>query len=173
MQDRISEADIDLYLPKNNDIKKSVFEVNVSNLDISPLKAYLKHYLPNDLVELKGIINISANKGELVTELKNCSAIMKDSAKTIIFPDKMQIKSKFNIKRQYITLENVDIESKNIHASLDGKISNYFGNAMPVLDLNIRVNKSKVEDFINLLPAFKVEEIDVYKLKNINFTAMH
>lgn len=169
MQDRISEADIDLYLPKNNDIKKSVFEVNVSNLDISPLKAYLKHYLPNDLVELKGIINISANKGELVTELKNCSAIMKDSAKTIIFPDKMQIKSKFNIKRQYITLENVDIESKNIHASLDGKISNYFGNAMPVLDLNIRVNKSKVEDFINLLPAFKVEEIDVYKLKKYKF----
>ena len=169
MQDRISEADIDLYLPKNNDIKKSVFEVNVSNLDISPLKAYLKHYLPNDLVELKGIINISANKGELVTELKNCSAIMKDSAKTIIFPDKMQIKSKFNIKRQYITLENVDIESKNIHASLDGKISNYFGNAMPVLDLNIRVNNSKVEDFINLLPAFKVEEIDVYKLKKYKF----
>lgn len=169
MQDRVSEADINLYLPKNNDIKNSVFEVNVSNLDIAPLKAYFKHYLPNDLTELQGTININANKGELVTELKNCAAIMKDSAKTITLPDVMNIKSKFNIKRHYITLENVDIESKNIHASLDGKISNYFGNAMPVLDLNIRVNKSKVEDFVNLLPAFKVEEIDVYKLKKYKF----
>lgn len=169
MQGQTSEADINLYLPKNNDIKKSVFEVNVSNLDIAPFKAYLIHYLPKDLTELKGTINISANKGELVTELKNCSAIMKDPAKTIKFPDIMNIKSRFNIKRQYITLENVDIESKNIHASLDGKISNYFGNAMPVLDLNIRVNKSKVEDFVDLLPAFKVEEIDVYKLKKYKF----
>ncbi len=169
MQNKRSEADINLYIPKNNDIKKSIFEVNVSNLDIAPLKVYLKHYLPNDLIELKGVINIHANKGELITELQNCAAIMKDPAKTITFPDVMNIKSRFNIKRQFITLENVDIESKNIHASLDGKVSNYFGNAMPVLDLNIRVNKSKVEDFVNLLPAFKVEEIDVYKLKKYKF----
>lgn len=169
VQGNHSEADINLYLPKNNDIKKSVFEVNVSNFDIAPLKAYFKHYLPNDLVELKGIINVSANKGELVTELKDCSAVMKDSAKTITFPSTMNIKSKFNIKRQYIKLEYVDIESKNIHASLDGIVKNYFGNAMPTVDLNIRVNPSKIEDFIALIPAFKVEEIDTYKLKKYKF----
>lgn len=164
-----SEADINLYLPKNNDIKKSVFEVNISNLDIAPLKAYFKHYLPEDLTELQGTVNVSANKGELITELKNCSAIMKDPAKSIKLPDVMNIKSKFNIKRQYIKLDYVDIESKNIHASLDGRIKNYFGNTMPTLDLNIRVNPSKVEDFVDLLPAFKVEEIDVYKLKKYKF----
>ncbi len=169
VQNNKSEADINLYIPKNNDIKKSVFEVDISNLDIAPLKAYFKHYLPDDLTELKGIINVSANKGELVTEFRNCSAIMKDPAKTIKLPELMNIKSRFNIKRQSITLKNVDIESKNIHASLDGIIKNYFGNAMPTVDLNIRVNKSKVEDFVDLLPAFKVEEIDVYKLKKYKF----
>lgn len=169
VQGNKSTADINLYLPKNNDIKKSVFEVDISNFDIAPLKAYLHHYLPKDLQELKGIINVSANKGELVTELKNCAVIMKDPAKSIVLPDKMNVKSKFQIKRQYIHLDNVDIESKNIHASLDGKISDYFGNTMPTVDLNIRLNSSKVEDFVALLPAFKVEEIDVYKLKKYKF----
>lgn len=169
VQGNQSEADINLYLPKNNDIKKSVFEIDITNLDIAPLKAYLKHYLPQDLEELRGIVNVSANKGELITELKNCAVIMKDPAKTIKFPSKMDIKSKFNIKRQFITLEYVDIQSKNIHTSLDGKISNYFGNSMPTLDLNIRIDKSKVEDFVDLMPAFKVEEIDVYKLKKYKF----
>lgn len=169
VQGHKSDVDINLYLPKNNEIKTSIFEVTISNLDIAPLKIYLKQYLPQDLVELKGIINVTANKGELVTELSNCAAVMRDAAKTITLPDKMNIKSKFNIKRNYIKLENVDVESKNIHLFCDGKILDYFGNTMPSLDLNFRINSSKVEDFINLLPAFKVEEIDVYKLKKYKF----
>ena len=169
VNDKVSTANIELYLPKNNDIKKTIFDIEVINLDIAPFRIYFKHYLPNELVELRGFININADKNELVTELSNCAAIMKDSAKSIIFPETLQIKSKFNIKRSHITLDNVDIESKNIKASLDGKIYDYFGKTMPTLDLNIRLNQSKIEDIISMLPPFSVEEIDVYKLKKYKF----
>ena len=67
--------------------------------------------------------------------------------------------------------ENIDIESKNIHASVDGRILDYFGKVMPSLDLNVRLNKSRVEDIVNLLPAFEVEEIDTYELKKHKFYA--
>lgn len=169
VNNKVSTANIELYLPKNNDIKKTIFDIEVINLDIAPFRIYFKHYLPNELVDLRGFININADKNELVTELSNCAAIMKDSAKSIILPETLQIKSKFNIKRSYITLDNVDIESKNIKASLDGKIYDYFGKTMPTLDLNIRLNKSKTEDIISMLPPFRVEEIDVYKLKKYKF----
>ena len=114
IQNKISNTNINLYLPKNNDIKKTVFEVNVSNLSLEPLRIYFRHYLPKDLISLNGTINMEANKGELITRLDNCSAIMKNSSKSIILPDTMSIKSKFNIKRERIYFENVDINSKNI-----------------------------------------------------------
>ncbi len=169
LQNKHSATSIDLYLPKNNNVSDSIFKINVSNLDIAPLKTYLRNYLPKDLQNLEGTVNITANKGELVTELKNCTAEMKDFAETIKLPDNMKITSKFNIKQQYIELNHVDIKSKNINVTLNGKIYDYFGKAMPTLDLHVQVNPSKIEDFIDMLPAFKVEEIDVYKLKKYKF----
>ncbi len=165
----VSKVISNLYLPQDNDINKTVFDMEISNINIAPLKDYFRHYLPKDLLELKGNINIHANKGGFTTNLFNCAIIMKDPAKSIIFPDKMEIASKFNISRNQIVFENIDIKSKNVQTSLNGKISNYLGKTMPTLDLNVRIDKSKVEDFIKLLPAFKVEEIDVYALKKYKF----
>ena len=167
--EKTSNININLFLPKNNDLKKTIFDIDLSNFDISPLKIYLKHYLPKDLVELKGDINTQANKNELITTFKNCAIIMQDPAKSIIFPESLTVKSKFNIKRQYINFENVDILSKNIDISLNGRLTDYFGKAMPTLDFSLRVNQSKIEDIIKMLPLFKIEEIDVYKLKKYRF----
>ncbi len=166
---KISKVTSNLYLPKNNDINKTVFDIEVENIDIAPLKPYFKHHLPQDLQELHGNVNINANKKGCTIILNDCGIIMQDAAKSIIFPDKLTLKSKFNIKRNYIDFENVDIEAKNINIFIGGRISDYFGKVMPTLDLNIRLNKSRVEDIIKMLPAFKVEEIDVYQLKKHGF----
>ena len=81
----------------------------------------------------------------------------------------MYIKSKFNIKHNVIDFEEIDINSKNIDVAIKGKLKDYLGKISPTADFNIIINKSKVEDFINMLPAFKVEEIDTYKLKKYKF----
>ena len=166
---KASNADINLFLPKNNDLEKTIFEVDISNLDLAPFGTYFKHYLPQDLIKLEGFINVHANKGELVTELKDCKALMKTQTDSIILPSKLNIRSKFNIKRHYINFDNVDIQSQNINASFNGKIYDYFGKTLPTLDLNIQINPTKIEDVISLLPAFKIEEIDVHKLKQYKF----
>jgi len=169
IMDNISKSNIDLYLPKNNNIKDTVFNIQLANLNISPFKIYLKHYLPADLEELNGIINIEANKNELAMTCSNCSVIMQDGAKSIIFPKDLSIKSKFDIKKHFIKFDNIDITAPNIKLGLDGKIFDYLGSAMPTIDFNIRLDKSKIEDLIKLLPAFNIEEINTYKLKKYNF----
>ena len=75
----------------NNDIKKTIFEVEIKDFDISPLRIYFKEFLPKDLNELAGFINVHANKGELHTELKKCGIYFNDSVKNIVFPEKMDI----------------------------------------------------------------------------------
>ncbi len=167
--DSHSNSNWNLFLPKNNDINKTIFDIHLSNFDISNLKTYLKNYLPQDLVELKGKININANKDKLITELVNCAAIMKDSAQSIILPKKIILASNFNINKQCIYFNSIDIDSDGIHSELDGRIYNYLGKSMPIVDINIRVNKSKIEDIINMLPPFKIEELDAYKLKKYKF----
>ena len=166
---KISKVTSDLYLPKNNDINKTVFDVEVANIDLAPLRFYFKHYLPKDLKDLVGNINVKATKEGFLVELNNCAVLMQDGAKSMVLPSKMLVKSKFNITKNFIKFDSIDVDSKGIHANLEGKITDYFGKAMPTIDFNIRLNKSRVEDIVDLLPAFSVEEIDVYKLKKYKF----
>ena len=169
VDDRVSHIHTNLYLPKDNDIKKTVFDINVDNFDISRLRIYFKNYLPKDLLGLRGNITVNANKDELVTNLKNFAILYEDSAKSIVFPELVEIKSKFTINRNFIQMDYVDIISKNIKFSFDGKVYNYFGKSMPSLDMRFRIDKSKVEDIVKILPALKFEEMDLYKLKKYKF----
>ncbi len=169
VDENISKINANLFLPKNNDIKKTIFDLEISNINIAPLRTYFKYYLPQNIDKIQGEVNISANKDEFKTKLSNCAILMKDSAESIIFPQEFSIVSKFKITKHYINFDNIDIKSQNIHVILNGKISDYFGKAMPTLDLNVILDKSRIKDIVNLLPAFRTEEIDVYKLKKYKF----
>lgn len=158
-----------LYLPKNNDLDSTIFDVEISKINLAPLRAYFKNYLPADLKELKGEISASATKEGLITELNDCAILMNDPSKSIIFPSGMQIKSKFNITRNFINFEEIFINSNNINIFIGGKLYDYFGKTMPSIDFKIRINKSRIEDIINLLPAFSIEELNVEKLKKYRF----
>ena len=91
IKNSISEANINLYLPKNNNVARSIVDVKFDNFDLAPLGEYLKQYLPNDLTNISGVIDVRVNKKNLVATLENCAIIMKDNAKSIIFQKKLQI----------------------------------------------------------------------------------
>lgn len=94
---------------------------------------------------------------------------MKDSAKSIILPDTLNINSKFNLTSKVINFEYVDVKSENIKASLSGAISNYLDKSITMVDFNVILDKSRVEDIVNLLPPIIVEEFNVYRLKHYKF----
>lgn len=169
INDTISNANINLYLPKNNDINKSVVDIKIQNLDLEPIGDFLRQYLPNDLIETKGIINIFVDKHKLNAELKNCAIVMKDSAKSMIYPELLKVDADFNITSKIINFNTVNINSKNIHAILNGSFSNYLDKSLSTINLNVQLDKSRVEDIVDLLPPIVVEEFNVYKLKKYKF----
>ncbi len=169
IKNSVSEANINLYIPKNNDVEKSVVDVKFDNFNLEPLGDYLRQYLPEDLTNIRGVINVRVDKKNLSAELKDCAVIMKDSAKSIIFPKVLNVSSSFNITSNLINFETVNISSKNINASISGKILNYLDRAMTMLDLHVCLNESRVEDIVNMLPPLAVEEFNIYKLKKYKF----
>ena len=169
VQGSASSVLVSLYLPKDNDVKKSLADVKITNLDIAPIADYLKQYLPADLLEVKGIIDVNVDKYNLDATLKNCKVLMKDEAKSIIFPDVLKINSDFNLTSKKINFDYININSKNIDAVVKGSVSNYLDKTLTDVDLNVQLNKSRVEDLVNLLPPIVVEEFNVYKLKKYKF----
>ena len=130
-----------IYLPKNNNIKETIFDVDVSSFDMKTFGDYFKDTFNYKISDLSGIVNISANKEFLITEFNNVKIILPEKDSSIIFPNNMIIKSKFSINKGAILLDEIRFNAKKIDASIQGKIYNYFGKSMPTLDLNIIVNK--------------------------------
>ena len=161
----VSSAKAHLFLPRNSDVKKSNIDVEIKNFNLAPLGDYMKQYLPKDLVKIQGIINVDIDKSKLTATFEDCAIIMKDSAKSIVFPNKLDIKSTFHSTSKIINFESVDIKSANIHTILSGSVRNYLETPLTTLDLNVQINESKIQDIISLLPPIIAEEFNVYKLK--------
>lgn len=165
---KTSHANANLYLPGNNDVSKTVFDMHIKDFDIEPLSSYLKNYLPKDLIIAKGLINIDVDKDNIAAKFSNLKILMKDDAKSLIFPDELKINSGFNLSRKTLSIKDAEIMSTGINTVINGAISD-FTKLTPELNLNIRINKSAIEDFISMSPSFKTEDIDMYKLKKYKF----
>lgn len=164
-----SKEDVHIYLPKDNDVNKSIINVHILNLDIEHIADYLRNYLPKDLISAKGTIDADADKQHLSILLKGIEINKKDEANSIIFPENLSIVSGLNLTRKVIHIDNAEIKSQNINTVISGTISNYLDSPIPEYNLKIQLNKSRIEDFIKMLPPFKTEDIDSYKLKHYKF----
>ncbi len=61
------------------------------------------------------------------------------------------------------------MNSKNIKVSLGGTLENYLDFKIPKMNLNLRINKSRVEDFVSMMPPIQTIDLDGYKLKKYKF----
>ncbi len=164
-----SKIYINFFMPKNNDISKIKFDVLIENLDIAPIGEFFKNYLQDEIESLQGKLNIKADKNSLLAKFLDLKILCKDNDYSILFPQETTIKSGFNISNDVIDINYMELQADNIHVLLSGKIKDYLSKTMPSTDLKITINKSRTENFINMLPLFKVEDLDGYKLKKYKF----
>lgn len=169
INDSISNANIELYLPHDNNIQKSIVDIKITNLKLEPIADYLRQYLPKDFVDAKGIINVYIDKHTLNAKLENCAVIMKDSAKSMIFPNLLNIDADFNLTSKIINFNSINVNAKNIHTTIRGSISNYLDKTLTAINMNVQLDKSRVEDIVNILPPIITEDFNVYKLKKYKF----
>lgn len=165
----VSREKIHIYLPKDNNVKNSRINIHIFNLDIAPITDFFSNYLPADLISAKGTIDADIDKEHLSLSMKNVQIDMKDSVKSMLFPKELNLNSGLNLTREVITIDNAELKSNNIDAIVNGTISKYLDRPIPEYNLKICLNKSKIEDFISMLPNFKTEDIDAYKLKKYKF----
>ncbi len=164
-----SKIFVNLYLPKNNDINKSNFDIDISNLDIEPIGEFFKNFLPKDIRTFTGKLNVLADKDELFAKLNGVKILYRDNDASIVLPENLTVKSEFQISSDSIYIKRAELNSANISLLLSGIVKNYLGKTMPIVDIKAIINHSKVEDFISMIPPFRVEEFDGYKLKKYRF----
>ena len=169
IEDKISKIKTYIYLPKNTNAKNTDINIDISNFNLSPLNDFFKQYLPKDMLLIKGIVDIHVNKTKLDAVFSNFGILMSDSAKSIIFPNILDINSKFEITETKIIFDELKMNSKNIHLLGNGTITDFLDLKLGRINMNFQLDKSKVEDIIDMLPPLITEDFNVYKLKFYKF----
>lgn len=167
----VINADVDFKLPlkKGFDTNEIVFDGMVTNLNLGDFSPYIKK-LSNDKVKrTAGVLNINTVTKVLNNRTTNISTQMalqnlfiegKDKASSIYFKNKLNIYSNIDISKNTLDIKKLQILSGSIKFGLGGTVNKVSSNN-PTLDLSVTINKSRVEDFIALLPAQNIKSVDL------------
>lgn len=162
-----SVANFDVKIPKKQYIKGSKIKLNIENLCLEPLTNLLKTW-SDSIISLDGRINLKSNDLILKGNLSNVKLIMKDSAKSVIFPEQFDILSTFKLYSNNLIIDNFELKGGNIAVSLQGEISK-FTSKTPIFNLSLNMPKSDVREIALLLPPVVVPQFNIYRLKMYPF----
>lgn len=163
-----STVDFDVKIPKKHYIKTSKVNLDIKNFKLSPLTNLLKTLTKNSLVLADGVINLSSDNSNLVGNLSNVKLIMKNSAKSMIFPKEFNLLSNFKLYSNDLKITNFEAKGGNIAVALKGEINKFTSNA-PIFNLEINMPESDVREIALLLPPLVVPQFNVYRLKMYPF----
>lgn len=179
--DSVINADVDFKLPfrRGFDTNEIVFDGTVTNLNLADLSPYIKKLSDNKIKQTSGILSIEANTkalnrrtSRITTQMviENLSIVEKDKQTAIYFKNKLNTTTMIDVSKNILSIKECKILSGKINADITGKI-NKISSKNPLLDLSIIVNKSRIEDFISLIPAknFKNVSINLVALKKYGY----
>lgn len=177
----VINTDIDFKLPlkKGFDTNEIVFDGIITNLNLADLSPYIRKFSNNKIKQTSGILNIEANTKVLnrkttriTTQMvvENLSILENDKNPAIHFKNKLNIATITDASKNLLKINKIKFLSGRINTDITGKI-NKVSSKNPVVDLSIVINKSRIEDFISLLPAknFKNVSINLVALKKYGF----
>ena len=168
-------ADIDVKLPINK-ISKDQFRVNgrISNFDLGDFSEYARALPDSKIDSLSGHVDLIAGTEDKDNNDKSIFArlvldkphiMYKDKDRSIYCDDKLEIKANIETIKNGLNLSDVTIASKGIDVSVNGNVTK-LNASMPNVDMDIKINKSRTEKFIPLMPG----EEDLSE--DINFLAL-
>lgn len=175
----IIDTEVNCKLPfeKSFDTNELLFDGTITNLNLEDFSTYIKKLSKNKIKKTSGIINIQADTKSLnhwtnriTTQMaiENLSILTKDEL--IFFNHKFNISSIIEVSKNKLNIKKLQILSKNTNSNISGKISK-ISSKNPTLDLAIIIGKSRIEDFLALIPTTKIknENINLYALKKYGY----
>jgi len=158
----IINAEVDFKLPfkKSFDTNEIVFDGTITNLDLADFSDYISRLTKNKIKRISGVLNVRADTKTLnrrTTQIAsqmaidNLEIVGKDRPSSIYLKNKLNIQTICNVSKNVLVIKKFQLRSGRINADVTGKI-NKVSSKNPILDLAISINKSRIEDFIALLP---------------------
>lgn len=179
--DSVINLDVDFKLPfkKGFDTNEIVFDGTITNLDLADFSPYIKKLSKNEIRQTSGILNIGADTkvlnrrtNRIMTQMvvKNLAIVGKDNPSSIYFKDKLNINAICDFSKNALFIKKFQVLSGSINSDITGKI-NKISSKKPLLNLSVLVNKSRLEDFVSLMPAtnFYNLGINVVALKKYGY----
>jgi len=163
-----SKADFNIKFPRKHNWEKAKLNINVNNFDLNPLGNLLKYCVNPSIKNINGVVNIQSDNDEFNMHMLNCSLIMKDSAKSMIFPKDFNINTRYKISSNLFSIDNLVVKGGKIEVDVSGSIKD-FQSKTPDFDLDINMPKSDVREVALLLPPTVSSQFDVYRLKMYPF----
>jgi len=176
----VIDIDLDFKLPfkKSFETKDVVFDGTVTNLDLGIFAPYIKKFTKERILNTQGLINIETKTKILDSSKKRINSLIsiqglkiieKDKPSSIIFDKKLDLTAILDVSRGLLNINKFKIKSDKIDTEIFGEIQRI--NAQnPTLNLNIIVEKSRIEDLISLIPTdFNIKEVNLYALKKYGY----
>lgn len=168
-----SIADFNIKIPKKHNLKKAKLNINVKNLDLSPLSNILQIFTSDMNViyrvnKIKGIINIQSDNDNLNMCMSDFALIMRDSARSIIFPKDFKINTNYKITSKTLEISDFVAKGAGVNLNINGEIDKY-QTMKPRFDLNINIPKSDMREIALMLPPVVTSQFNVYRLKMYPF----
>jgi len=101
--DTTSKLYFDINLPNNKNYKKSRFNIDICELDLSPFSKLAQDYTKTisgyEINTMHGLINLHSDNKKLYTGINGLNIEFKDKENSIIFPEKLYINSNYKIEK--------------------------------------------------------------------------
>lgn len=163
-----TNADFDVRLPHRKNLKKTKFNINIDNLNLSQFSDIINRCVYSELISMSGNIDLHTNTKNLSMDLENLKICFKDSTQNIIFPNKFCIKSDYKIGENSFKIKKYSVSGGRINLDGNGYIKEIFsGN--PYIDMNINMPESDIREGALLLPPVITPDINIPKLKQYPF----
>lgn len=164
-----TEVDLKLPLQKSFDTNEIIFDGTITNLDLGDFSHYISKLSNNTIKQISGVLNVRADtktvnlmKTRIATQIVIDKFAIADKSNlySINFKNKLNINAIFDFAKNSLNIKKLEILSKTINLDLSGRVSKA-GSKNPVLDLAVLINKSRIEDFISLLPNQNLKNVDI------------
>lgn len=169
-----TEVNFKLPFKKGFDTNEILFDGMITNLNLADFSPYIKRASKGEIVKTEGILNVKADTiainrrtKRLNTQMvvENLKVARKNPQFSVYFKGKLKINTIIDVSKNILKIKDFKMLSNRTNVNVKGKINNISSNN-PNLDLSVLVNKSRIEDFISLIPLIE------NKNSEINFTAL-
>lgn len=167
--------DVNLKLPLKKTLSTDdiVFDGTITNLDLADFSFYIKQLSKNRIQQIGGTINVKAetrpinfnNDKRVKIQMAVDKPLISSNEISLYSKNKLNIYSLCDFSKNTLAIKKLQFLSKNINATVTGKIKKIKAKK-PIFDLAVDIHKSRIEDFVSVIPTFKIKDAP------INFIAL-